>query len=81
MDPEPERSLEKLASRREAKDEGGSVGSNAAMLCFISCALSVAVTALCASGVLNADFNVKVEDEEGIGSAERGEDELCKGAG
>lgn len=77
MEPEPERSLAKLASRREAKEEDGRDGSKAARLYFISAAVDDAASKACASRAEEAaEFSVP-DDEEGlIGRAEREDGEL-----
>lgn len=72
MLPEPERSREKLASRREAKEGGGRGGSMSAMLYLMSRALGVLI---CASIEEEACFRVRDDDDEGIGAAEREEEE------
>ena len=62
MDPEPERSLAKRESRREAKDEEGSDGSKAAMLFFMSEAATDSALELC---VFDVDGTLGTGDKTG----------------
>lgn len=62
MEPEPERSLAKRESRREAKDEEGSDGSKAAVLFFMSEDVTDSALGLC---VFDVDGTLGTGDETG----------------